>query len=323
MFKKIGCLFPAFLLAILLAGCGTFHNDRSSIPSSTAESILHTESVDNTVSETTTPSESSNITSTLPETTASTSHAPAFGSAPAVSEVTPEPSTTTSNPSLLPQTPSETVPSSVSYIPSSQISVSLSSYQSVNEPMPYVKKRPIYQVLYNGKRAQVGDTLSYTLQITPQNHSDQIFIDATSNVACRISGTTLTVTVVDESNYNTANITIYTAQNASSRSSASANILFTIDPRENPYNNLSTVLGDYISAMGMQRTLVENGYTAKDPSLSITKYPDAPKWDDEIKKSDPEWLSQCFSLIDAYSDMGLKKVSFISTETSVAFCASY
>ena len=323
MFKKIGCLFPAFLLAIILAGCGTSHDVRSSIPSSAAESVLHTESVDNTVSETTTPSESSNITSVPPETTASTSRAPALNSAPAASEATHEPSTTASNSSLSPQTPSETAPPSVSYIASTQISVSLSSYQSANEPTPYVKDRPIYQVLYNGKRAQVGDTLSYTLQITPITHSDKIFIDATSNVACRISGTTLTVTVVDESNYNTANITIYTAQNASSRSSASANILFTIDPRENPYNNFSTVLGDYISAMGMQRTLVENGYTAKDPSLSITKYPDAPKWDDEIKKSNPEWLSQCFSLIDAYSDMGFQKVSFISTETSVAFCASY
>ncbi len=178
-------------------------------------------------------------------------------------------------------------------------------------------------MIYNGKRAQVGDTLSYTLQITPDNHSDQIFIDASTNVTCYISGSTLTVTVLNESNYNTANITIYTAKNSASRSTSSVNILFTIDPSENPYNNFSSILGDYISFKGMERSAVENGYTVKDPSLSITKYPDAPKWDDEIKKSHSTWLSQCFSLIDAYSDMGLKKVSFISTETSVAFCGSY
>lgn len=322
MFKKTGCLF-CFLLAIMLAGCGSSHHSLSSLPLTAAESNPPAENPENTVSETTNPSESSDTISIPPQTPAATSCAPESSSAPAASEAMTESSKAASNSSLPTKVPSETTPPSVSYIPSAQISVSLSSYQSVSEPTPYVKDRPIYQVLYNGQRAQVGDTLSYTLQIAPENHSDQIFIDATSNVACQLFGTTLTVAVLDESNYNTANITIYTAQNAVSRSSASANILFMIDPRENPYNNLSTVLGDYISAMGMQRTAVENGYTSKDPSLSITKYPDAPKWDDEIKKSNSEWLSQCFSLIDAYSDMGLKKVSFISTATSVAFCASY
>lgn len=325
MFIKYRYLTICFLLVLILAGCNNAEVPSFSLsPSSELSVPAESEVPGHTNSDTTINSpSSSDTTSIYPEISEPTKHDTASSTAPVVSETESDLPITTPESKPVAETSSETTQPQKPHTSAAKITISLLSYQSANEPTPYVKGRPIYQVLYSGKRAQVGDTLSYALQINPANHSDKIFIDATSNVSCKISGTTLTVTVLNESNYNTANITIYTAQNNSSRSTASVNLLFTIDQAQNPYNNLHSILGEYITIKGMTQGKFDNGYTAKDPSLSITKYPGAPKWDDEIKKSDADWLSQCFTLIDAYADMGIRIVNFIYTDTSVAFCGAY
>lgn len=202
------------------------------------------------------------------------------------------------------------------------ISISYSSLKSVNEPSPYIKGTPIYGVLYSGSRAQVGDTLVFKLTVSPSNHTDTVFIESSSNISCNISGNTLTVNVKSAGENDTGMITVYASKGAGSRVSAKATVSFAIDRGGNPYNDLPTLLSEYIRLKGMEFAVCPNGYTTADPTLSITGFAGAPAWDDQILKSESNWISRCFWLIDQYANRSFRIVNFIITETSVGFSAS-
>jgi len=207
-------------------------------------------------------------------------------------------------------------------IAANEISISYSSLKSVNEPSPYIKGTPIYGILYSGSRAQIGDTIVFKLTVSPSNHTDAVFIESSSNISCNISGNTLTVNVKSAGENDIGMITIYASKGAGSRVSAKATVSFAIDRGGNPYNDLPTLLSEYIRLKGMEFAVCPNGYTTADPTLSITGFAGAPAWDDQILKSESNWISRCFWLIDQYASRSFRIVNFIITETSVGFSAS-
>lgn len=205
----------------------------------------------------------------------------------------------------------------------SSISLNLKSYSSKNEATPYLKGQPIYQLLYRGERVQIGDTLGYSVKVNPINNNGLVSIDASDNLKCTFSGDTLTVTVLNSGFYEMGTIRIYGMSPDGRGFDADCTVSFVIDEGGNPFDNLSRILGDYIRIKGMQHTGVHDGYTSKNPSLSITHYKDAPAWDDEILKSEGNYINRCLWLIDEYSKHGFKKVNFILAETGAGFSASY
>ena len=204
--------------------------------------------------------------------------------------------------------------------PISSLSLKLFSYSSANEPNPYVKSQPIYQVLYSGSRAQINDTLEFLLEISPADYSGKIQVDASDNLDYSLSGNKLTVKVKSKGNYSAGNITVYGLSDEN-KIQATQKLSFVIDSSGNPFDNIAAVFGDYIRMKGMEYCFVENGYTKSDPSLSITKYKDAPAWDDCIYKNNTDWIKQSFDLLDEYAGRSFKKVNFIVTNQSVGFCA--
>lgn len=114
---------------------------------------------------------------------------------------------------------------------------------------------------------------------------------------------------------------VYAAKASSGGISAESTIQIVIDIAENPLENPTTIFTNYIRYKGMDCDIVRRGYTADDPSLSITHYEWAPAWDDMIPKSDPDWISRVFWLIDQYKARGFKVAFFITTETEVALSA--
>lgn len=205
-------------------------------------------------------------------------------------------------------------------LPISSLTLKLFSYSSANEPKPFVKSEPIYQVLYSGSRAQINDTLEFLLEIFPADYSGKIQVDASDNLDYSLSGNKLTVKVKSNGNYSAGNITVYGLSDEN-KIQASKKLSFVIDASGNPFDNIAAVFGDYIRLKGMEYCFVENGYTKSDPSLSITKYKDAPSWDDCIYKSNADWIKQSFDLLDEYAGRSFKKVNFIVTNQSVGFCA--
>lgn len=205
-------------------------------------------------------------------------------------------------------------------LPISSLTLKLFSYSSANEPKPFVKSEPIYQVLYSGSRTQINDTLEFLLEISPADYSGKIQVDASDNLDFSLSGNKLTVKVISAGSYSAGNITVY-GLSGDNKIQASQKFSFVIDASGNPFDNIAAVFGDYIRMKGMEYCFVENGYTKSDPSLSITKYKDAPSWDDCIYKSNAYWIKQSFDLLDEYASRSFKKVNFIVTNQSVGFCA--
>ena len=229
-------------------------------------------------------------------------------------------STTLPTTSTAPAKTTTTNPSELIHIKS--ISVSLSGYYSTNESKPYIKSNPIYQVLYNGSRAQVGDTLTFNVSIYPVSNNGKISIKSSENLSATLSGNTLSVKIKGAGQYGTGLVTIYGLDPDGKKIDAESTVNLVIDKSENPFNNLSTVLSDYIRAKNMEYTTVLNGYTKDDPALSITAYPGAPAWDDCIYKIDSNYISRCFWLIDEYASLGFKKINFIITGEQIGFAAS-
>lgn len=220
--------------------------------------------------------------------------------------------------------PPETEPSDPkpTYVPSSSVSAKLVSYSSNHEAKPYIKGDAIYSILYKGSRAQVGDTLVYELSVLPTNHGDTVFLSATDNLSCTLSGSCLTVKVLRNNDISTGRITIYTAKDDRSPVSTSVKISFVIDEGGDPYGDMLTVISQYVAVKGMVCTDIDKGYTYSDPSSSITGYEGAPAWDDQILKSDSDWKEKCLWLIDEYAKRGFTKVSFIETSSAFGFSAA-
>ena len=220
--------------------------------------------------------------------------------------------------------PPETEPSDPkpTYVPSSSVSAKLVSYSSNHEAKPYIKGDAIYSILYKGSRAQVGDTLVYELSVLPADHGDTVFLSATDNLSCTLSGSCLTVKVLRNNDISTGRITIYTAKDDRSPVSTSVKISFVIDEGGDPYGDMLTVISQYVAVKGMVCTDIDKGYTYSDPSSSITGYEGAPAWDDQILKSDSDWKEKCLWLIDEYAKRGFTKVSFIETSSAFGFSAA-
>ena len=201
------------------------------------------------------------------------------------------------------------------------ISFSFDHYESKNEKTPFVLGSPLYGILYSGKRSQIGDSITLYINVSPVNHTDRVLIEVSNGLEYSLSGNTLRVTVKEDGNYGTGRISVYAlADNGSI--SANADHSFVIDPAGDPFADMVSVLSDYIRLKGMQYTTFPEGYTASDPSKSITHYTGAPAWDDMINKSSSGWAKQCFDLIDRYKSMGFSKVNFIITDISVGFSAA-
>ncbi len=215
----------------------------------------------------------------------------------------------------------ETIIPQSANIPVQNVSITYTSYSSENEPKPYLKGSAIYGILYNGERAQVGDSLALNLSVSPSNHKSKIVIETTENISYSISGNTITVRVNSIGDIATGRISVY-ATDTNGAILASKRFSFAIDNAGNPYDNLSSILSEYIRYLGMDYCTVTEGYTTNDPSLSFTDFAGAPAWDDQILKSNSTWLAQCFELLDKYKDAGFKKVNFIETATSLGFSAS-
>lgn len=214
------------------------------------------------------------------------------------------------------------IPDPPESIHATSVQITLSSYTSSNEPTPYVKGTPIYSILYNGERVQVGDTLVYTVSVSPADHTNTVVVSVTDNLSYELSGNTLKVKVNSIADLGSGRITVYVQDPANRAISASLRTTFAIDKSGNPFENLSGVFSSYICSLGMSYTTVTQGYTYSDPSLSFTSFAGAPAWDDQILKSEADWLARCFWLLDKYREAGFTKVNFIETNTSLGFSAS-
>lgn len=297
----------------------TSEDENSSVPDSTTSTLSSEESSTGaSIPETTGPSstESSNpTTNKTPETTAPPATDPKPTDPPATNppEATP--------PNTEPPATEEPIVAPAD-IAAQKLSATLSAYTSANEPTPYLKGMAIYQILYGGERAQIGDTLTFNLSIEPANHTDTISVTVTDNLAYSLVGNTLTVNVNSFGDIGSGRITIYACDPSNGAIHTSSKISFAIDAAGNPYDNLTSILSSYIRVLGMNYTSVSEGYTAKDPSLSFTQFEGAPAWDDQILKSESDWIRRCFWLLKKYADAGFKKVNFIETSTSFGFSAS-
>lgn len=200
----------------------------------------------------------------------------------------------------------------------SKLSLSYTGYESSNEPTPYLKERPIYDILYSGSRAQVGDTLIFKIDCVPADATDKIIVNTSDNLTYKVKGNTLLVTVNSSGAYGIGSLSVSSRLDPSLTKSNR----FTIDKEGNPLNDFSTILSEYIAYKGMTYCTVENGYTTDDPSLSITKYSGAPAWDDMISRQSDNWMQKCLWLIDEYKKHSLGKVNFIISPTEIGFSAS-
>lgn len=207
-------------------------------------------------------------------------------------------------------------------VPATAVSIHLVSYDSNNEPRPYIKDSAIYSILYKGERVQVGDLLVYEIDVSPANHTDNIAIGITDNLSYELSGNTLTIKVNSVSDLGSGRITVYVQDSTNGAIRANTRTTFAVDASGNPFDNLTTIFSAYIRALGMSYTTVSQGYTYSDPTLSFTSFAGAPAWDDQILKSESTWLARCFWLLDEYKEAGFSKVNFIETNTEFGFSAS-
>ena len=188
-------------------------------------------------------------------------------------------------------------------------------YYSLND---YLKEKPIYDILYSGSRAQVGDALVFKIECSPADATDIVVIRTSDNLSYKVSGNTLSITVNSSGAYSVGSLSVSSKLNPSLTKS----FRFTIDSAGNPLNDFSSILSEYISYKGMEYCTVEKGYTTEDPSLSITKYSGAPAWDDMISRQSDNWMQKCLWLVDEYKKHSLGKVNFIISPTEIGFSAS-
>ena len=283
------------------------------------------ESEPETASETSSESETDAFSeSNAPETETIADTKPTSSDTETIAPVTTrEPETgkveTSTPPITVKQTEQVTKP--VKTVHATSISFSFDHYESKKEKTPYVLGSPLYGILYSGKRAQVSDTVTFSLKVAPADHTDRVVVEVSTGLEYTLSGNTIRVTVKEDGNNGTGRISVYAlADNGSI--SANADHSFVIDPAGDPFADMASVLSDYIRLKGMQYTTFPEGYTASDPSKSITHYAGAPAWDDMIDRSSSIWIRQCFDLIDRYKSMGFSKVNFIITDISVGFSAA-
>lgn len=303
---------PSISTSITTPETSVSETDPPSTSSSTIDASTDTpqESEDNTIGTTTVPETSAPPqTSQVPETK------------PPETTTTPETKPPVTTPTTEPPAtePEDTQPI---LVPATAVSIHLVSYDSGNEPKPYVKDSAIYSILYKGERVQVGDTLEYRIDVSPANHTDNIAIGVTDNLSYELSGNTLTVKVNSVSDLGSGRITVYVQDPTNGAIRANTRTTFAIDASGNPFNNLTTIFSAYIRALGMSYTTVSQGYTHSDPALSFTNFAGAPAWDDQILKSESNWLARCFWLLDEYKEAGFSKVNFIETNTEFGFSAS-
>ena len=310
-------LLLCLLILITLVGC-------SHEPSNSSEPISSSDVSTTTQSETDSfPSSESNYT---PSTDITESSNQEIG--PDTTSNTSKPTETTSSKPTQTQVPS-TKPSSteppaqsqeetVSEKAFSKLSFSYTGYKSSNEPTPYLKEKPIYDILYSGSRAQVGDTLVFKIECSPADATDTVVISTSSNLSYKVSGNTLSITVNSSGAYSVGSLSVSSKLNPS----LSKSFRFTVDSACNPLDDFSSILSEYISYKGMTYCTVEKGYTTEDPSLSITGYSGAPAWDDMISLQSDNWMQKCLWLIDEYKKHSLGKVNFIISPTEIGFSAS-
>lgn len=343
LLQKIRVLIAFLLILCLLGSVGCNHNpDEIQTESTTATELSEpsgettgtgTSAVSETEPSDTEPSETSADETKPSETTEAVTEKP--DTEPKETQKTGEKQTEKTNPPSTDKVPTETTkpetkkteetkpaePEPPKQINAKTISVAYAGYQTSNEPKPYVKGTPIYGILYSGARAQVGDKISFSLSVSPSNHTDNIVIEASKGLSYTLSGSKLTVSVDSDANYGAGNFTVY-AIDGDGRISASAQFNFAVDKSGNPFTDLSSVLSAYITAKKMNYTSFSAGYTTENPSLSITGYAGAPAWDDIISLSETNHIERCLWLIDQYKSKGFTKVNFIITETSIGFCAA-
>ena len=202
--------------------------------------------------------------------------------------------------------------------PFNKLELRYENYYSSNEPSPYIKEKPIYDILYCGTRVQVGDTLTFTIDFAPADATDTFVINTSDNLNYKLSGNTLSITVNSSGAYSVGSLSV----SSKVTPSLSVSYRFTVDNAGNPLNDFSSVLSEYISYKGMTYCTVEKGYTTDDPTLSITRYSGAPAWDDMILRSSNDWKQKCLWLIDEYSNRSFNNVFFILTSSEVGFSAN-
>lgn len=325
MFRRISHLSVLlFLTAVLLVGCSTETSSNTPEQASSASDTSITDAIiadsteksaDNETSESSIQSPSETDCSATLDISSNIEPPTEISS----TQITPSNVPDKKLPTKSPETTSNEPPQKeVKHI--SSITYSLQEYISKNEPYPYLKGMPIYQMLYNGSRVQIGDSLIYRLSVSPADHNDTLKIIASENLSCSLSGNTLMVKVLKADKYGMGTFSVIGMNGQAV--SAGFDISYIVDNSGNPYDELSGILADYIRYKGMEYCTVTDGYTKTNPSLSITCYPDAPAWDDMIDKSQKGWLSNTFSLVDEYAKQRFKKVNFIITDTSIGFCAS-
>ena len=305
------------LILITLVGC-------SHEPSNSSEPISSSDVSTTTQSETDSfPSSESNYTPSTditessnqeigPDTTSNTSKP---------TETTSSKPTQTQVPSTKPSStepPAESQKDTVSEKTFSKLSFSYTGYKSSNEPTPYLKEKPIYDILYSGSRAQVGDTLVFKIECSPADATDTVVISTSSNLSYKVSGNILSITVNSSGAYSVGSLSVSSKLNPS----LSKSFRFAVDSAGNPLDDFSSILSEYISYKGMTYCTVEKGYTTEDPSLSITGYSGAPAWDDMISRQSDNWMQKCLWLIDEYKKHSLGKVNFIISPTEIGFSAS-
>ena len=310
-------LLLCLLILITLVGC-------SHEPSNSSEPISSSDVSTTTQSETDSfPSSESNYT---PSTDITESSNQEIGSDTTSNTSKPTETTsskptetqgTSSKPSST-ESPTESQKETVSEKAFSKLSFSYTGYKSSKEPTPYLKEKPIYDILYSGSRAQVGDTLVFKIECSPADATDTVVISTSSNLSYKVSGNTLSITVNSSGAYSVGSLSVSSKLNPS----LSKSFRFTVDSAGNPLDDFSSILSEYISYKGMTYCTVEKGYTTEDPSLSITGYSGAPAWDDMISRQSNNWMQKCLWLIDEYKKHSLGKVNFIISPTEIGFSAS-
>lgn len=302
-------LIPIFLIACVLIGCSNAPSNSSEpISSSDVSSVVSEISpVDDSISSDIVESSNQEIGS---DTTSSISNPAQTNSS----------SKTNKNNNDLPSSKEETdtkkdISNEITF---TDIKITYAGYESSNEPTPYIKGKPIYDVLYGGTRAQIGDKLIFTVKTTPENATDSLLIDTSENISYSISKNSLSILINSSGTYSIGTITIYSKQNPK----LSKTVRISIDEKGNPFEDFSGFLSEYISFKGLNYCTVEKGYTSDNPSLSLTKYSEAPAWDDMISRQKDDWKQKCIWLIDEYSKLSFKNVFFMLTPTEIGFSAN-
>ncbi len=304
------------LILITTVGCSKERNHSSDLVSSfnVSSGITNTESFP--YSESNTPSSDDNNNTSNQETGSEASNSTSKPTD--INSQTPTESQGTTSGTSNTETPEKKDDEVSSEKAFSKLSFSYTGYNSSNEPKPHLKGKPIYDILYSGKRAQVGDKLSFTVETSPSNATDSLVISTSNNLSYSISGKIITVTVKDSGAYGVGTLSVSSKLN----SSLSQTFRITIDAAGNPLNDFSTILGEYIAYKGMTYCTVPKGYTTDNPSLSITNYPGAPAWDDMISRDSDDWMQKSLWLIDEYKKHSMGKVNFVISPTEIGFSAS-